>query len=299
MTEVQREADPADSCEAAYQELHVVFSPSTAGALKRALQGSGSNRKAAVVTFDDIFSVGPLTRLHEESDRKNRREWLSDHLNPGHDDDLEEYGVDFEQAVREIQDRNDAIPITIWYGDNAHEQAGLRFVLFLLRNSRNPVKLIDATKRTEQTFNTRNTRIDDRHTGEISPKKWALRLNEASSLRTCSPEEKRRLADEWLHLSEQPSLLRGWKDSRFLHMEEDAFDSDIIDALRDLQRRKGHDEYIHAARVIGEVLGRLDQYVGDGYLEYRLRTLIYKGVLEIKGVPRAMRYYRVRLKNAR
>ncbi|WP_083930213.1 DUF3658 domain-containing protein [Paenibacillus sanguinis] len=35
---------------------------------------------------------------------------------------------------------------------------------------------------------------------------------------------------------------------------------------------------------------------GDAYFEYRLRTLVYDGVLEIKGFPTAMRYYSVRRK---
>lgn len=49
-----------------------------------------------------------------------------------------------------------------------------------------------------------------------------------------------------------------------------------------------------SARVIGEAIGYCDQYIGDAYFEYRLRELIYSGRVQIKGVPRAMRYYSVR-----
>ncbi|WHY67808.1 DUF3658 domain-containing protein [Neobacillus sp. SuZ13] len=32
------------------------------------------------------------------------------------------------------------------------------------------------------------------------------------------------------------------------------------------------------------------------YIEYRIRYLIYKGFLELKGIPRSMRHYRVKLR---
>lgn len=51
-----------------------------------------------------------------------------------------------------------------------------------------------------------------------------------------------------------------------------------------------------SARLIGEVIGHLDQYMGDAFFEYRLRKLIEKGVFEMEGNLKAMRYYSVRLK---
>jgi len=51
-----------------------------------------------------------------------------------------------------------------------------------------------------------------------------------------------------------------------------------------------------SARLIGEVIGNVDQYIGDGFVEYRVRLLIMNGIFEIKGVPKAMRYYSVKLK---
>jgi len=51
-----------------------------------------------------------------------------------------------------------------------------------------------------------------------------------------------------------------------------------------------------SARLIGEVIGYLDQYISDEYFEYRVRHLITNGIFEIEGVPRAMRFYSVKLK---
>ncbi len=52
-----------------------------------------------------------------------------------------------------------------------------------------------------------------------------------------------------------------------------------------------------SARLIGEVIGYLDQYIGDEYFEYRVRHLIMNGVFEIEGIPKAMWFYSVKLKN--
>jgi len=49
------------------------------------------------------------------------------------------------------------------------------------------------------------------------------------------------------------------------------------------------------AKIIGEVLGLLEGSVFDAFLEYRIRELVYNGVLEIKGIPKDMRSYSVRL----
>ena len=38
-----------------------------------------------------------------------------------------------------------------------------------------------------------------------------------------------------------------------------------------------------SARLIGEVLGHLNQYVGDDFIEYRVRTLVRQGIFEVKG----------------
>ncbi|MGN7384043.1 DUF3658 domain-containing protein [Paenibacillus sp. SAFN-117] len=43
--------------------------------------------------------------------------------------------------------------------------------------------------------------------------------------------------------------------------------------------------FLKSARLIGEAIGYCEQDIGDSFFEYRLRELIYEGVLEIKGVP--------------
>ncbi|WP_429469390.1 DUF3658 domain-containing protein [Neobacillus sp. B4I6] len=40
----------------------------------------------------------------------------------------------------------------------------------------------------------------------------------------------------------------------------------------------------------------MEEMVGDFYLEYRIRHLIYSGFLELKRIPRSIRFYSVKLR---
>lgn len=46
-----------------------------------------------------------------------------------------------------------------------------------------------------------------------------------------------------------------------------------------------------------DVFGHLEQYVGDEFLEYRLRRLIEKGIFEMEGSLKAMRCYSIKLRS--
>lgn len=50
-----------------------------------------------------------------------------------------------------------------------------------------------------------------------------------------------------------------------------------------------------SARLIGEIIGHLNQKISDEFFEYRLIQLVLNGVFEIEGVPKAMRFYSVKL----
>ncbi|WP_188737858.1 DUF3658 domain-containing protein [Oceanobacillus neutriphilus] len=63
-----------------------------------------------------------------------------------------------------------------------------------------------------------------------------------------------------------------------------------------MHREQDSTEFIPSARLIGEVIGYLGQYISDVYVEFRVRYLIENGIFEIKGVPKAMRFYSVKLK---
>lgn len=73
-----------------------------------------------------------------------RNEWFYEHINLEQDD--YEYENEFANTLWEIEDIPKQVPIYIWYGNNADEQTGLRFLLYLLRDKTNDVYLINSTE---------------------------------------------------------------------------------------------------------------------------------------------------------
>ena len=104
----------------------------------------------------------------------------------------------------------------------------------------------------------------------------------------------------WLALADSKETLRIWRNGRIKSVREDYYDQYMINMAKKLQiereRVQEPEKFMKSARLIGEVIGHLDQYMGDGFFEYRLRKLIGKGVFEMEGNLKAMRYYGVRLK---
>ncbi|WP_245959384.1 DUF3658 domain-containing protein [Neobacillus piezotolerans] len=70
----------------------------------------------------------------------------------------------------------------------------------------------------------------------------------------------------------------------------------LIRIAEELNRKKLKKGFSMAARIIGEAIGQIEEYVGDSFLEYRLRHLIAEGVFEVQGSTKAMRYYSVKLR---
>lgn len=283
--------DPVPAC----THVHIVIGDSFAGSMKYALKELGWAEPHKVITLRENYAIGPLAGLDSPEGRVARRVWFRDHITDSLEDDTaveEEHG--------ELLDKLSQIPeqatITVWTSSNACEQVGMRHTLHLLQSKRNTLAVYDACSICEELYNRPDARIEYRHSGEIPPDKLQgalLRMEDSSTL---SNADLMRLVREWQAISEQTETLRIWQDGAVLGVPADFFDSYLLDKLDKLKPPAGDHGFVKAARLIGEALGYCDQYVGDSYFEYRLRELIYSGVLEIKGLPAAMRFYSVRRK---
>lgn len=275
--------------EKCYSIVHLVCGESAASSLRK---GLGTEHK--VIGIPDFFAVGPIWQLHQENGRKYRYDWLKDHLNYP-DDYLEnEYEDRFLETLDDIERLDKQVPIVIWTAENANEQTGLRYLLYLLRNKNNEIYLINTTLAFQVLFNSVEYGVLDIHSGEVSPEKFK-KIYEEKLSEPISIAHRRNLEEEWLALSESRELVRIWENNQIRSVAEDYFDKFIVDAARKLHREQIKHDFIKAARLIGEVYGKY-HYIGDAFIEYRVRSLIYKGVFEIKGVPKGMRYYSVKLK---
>lgn len=187
------------------------------------------------------------------------------------------------------------IPIIIWTGENAEEQTAMRYFMYLLKEKPNDVLLINTLVAHRELFAT-NDHQHYHHTAMFYPEKLK-EMYEKNVAKLLSPSERSHFQDEWMALSESKAVLQIWQNREITFVNEDHFDLLIISTIQKLHKEQGYRDFILAAQIIGEVLGLLDGSVFDAFLEYRIRKLVYNGVLEIKGIPKDMRSYSVRVKN--
>lgn len=281
-----------------FQKVHILFGLSGAGSLKMALKEIGVYQVEKVISFWDIFSIGPIERLHESDGQEARFQWMKNVMND-EDDDFQDYQQGFYNTVNQINSVPDNVPITLWVADNTHEQTGLRYVLYLLRNKTNEIKVINATKAHAEHFNRPDIQYTVLQTGEMFPEQLQV-IYEKGQPKFLSKYERKELETEWMALADTKETLRIWRNGKIRNVKEDYYDQYMINMAKKLQikreQAKEPEPFMKSARLIGEVIGHLDQYIGDAFFEYRLRELIEKGVFEMEGNLKAMRYYSVRLK---
>ncbi|QED49970.1 DUF1835 domain-containing protein [Cytobacillus dafuensis] len=290
ITKERSESKQADTC----QMIHILFGGSPAGSLKVALKEMGVFEKEKVYSFWNIFSVGPIWQLHEEIGIGARFTWMKESLKDKHEE-LREYLQRFHQTVHQILSIPKDVPITLWTAENAHEQTGLRFVLHLLKDKPNEIKVINTSLAYAEHFNRADIKYTVLHSGEIPPEKLQTIYEHSKQKHSLSNLEREQYEQEWLHLSDNRESLRIWRNGRIQSVCIDYYDQYIINLAKKLQRERESEEFMKSARLIGEALGHLDQYIGDEFLEYRVRKLIENGVFEMEGNLKAMRYYGVKL----
>ena len=273
--------------------IHIVFGASASGSLKVVLKEMGLDKKEKVISFWDIFSIGPVWRLHEEIGEEARFKWMKNCISAEYDE-YPDYKQRFKKAINGISSIPEGVHITIWTSDSAHEQTGLRFVLYLLKEKNIDITLINTTEAYEELFQVKKVKYTPLHTGEIPTEKLQIIYKQGHG-KFFTDHDREDLEKDWLSLSESQETLRIWRNGKIQSVPEDYYDEFIIKRAKKLHSQQKIKDFMKSARLIGEVLGHLDQYVGDEFLEYRLKKLIREGVFESEGSLEAMRFYSVKL----
>ncbi|TKC18938.1 DUF1835 domain-containing protein [Robertmurraya kyonggiensis] len=260
--------------------VHVVSTESAAGSLR-----FGLPRPRMVIGYPDSLANGPILNLHTEVGLSYRIEWLYENINSEQEDHLFENQI--MNTLREIEDIALDAPVYIWYGNNAMEQVGLRFFLYQLREKNNKIFLINSTEfnenAVEPVFYTSQMETDD------------LRVIFEKDKKPLTEKERAQYQKEWEQLSETKEVLRIWEDSQIKSVPEDYYDSFIIETLRNMHIQQDQKDFIKTGSLIGEILDSHIQ-IDIFFLEYRIRHLVYNGVFELKGIPKSMRHYRVKIR---
>ncbi|MBB2480824.1 DUF1835 domain-containing protein [Bacillus sp. APMAM] len=269
---------------------HLISSESAAGSLRVGLE-----RPKTVIGFPGFANIGPILNLEGNTGRTNRYEWFLENINFPFEDAW--YENHFSNTLYEIEDIPEHAPIHIWYANNAEEQTFLRFVLYLLKNKQNDVFLHNSFELyLAYKIPPENVEYYSIHSGGISPEHFKFIFQKEKTAAPLSLEEREKFHQEWEELSKTTGVLRVWIDEKVQTVPEDYFDTFILNSLKELHREKGEDEFIKTNRLIGYMLGELEEPIGDSFLEYRIRHLIYSGKFDLKGIPKSMHHYSVRLR---
>ncbi|SFA70899.1 MULTISPECIES: DUF1835 domain-containing protein [unclassified Bacillus (in: firmicutes)] len=278
--------------------VHILFGASGTASLKYMFRETDSSESNQVIGFHDNLVVGPLWNLHKPEGLVNRQNWLIQHLPIVLGDDFFEksYQEEFMKCVHQVNSVTEETPITIWCTNNASEQAGIRLIMYLLRDQSNPIRILNVKPIFDRLFNTGKYKMDIRSVGEVNPDKLELIYKEAACIDPVNETEKISLMKEWGVLSSSKELLRIWWKNQIKEVPVDYFDDYLYEIVLKVHGKRKQKEFIRAPRIIGEAIGYLNHDVGDQFLEYRLRELVSQGLLEVEGSFKGMPFYSVRAK---
>ena len=274
----QRSGSHYESITPSSQMVHITCSESAAGSLRVALAPPRH-----IIAFPDDLSIGPVCQLEAKLGQAFRKEWLFENINNEQDDHVE--FNKFVNTLREIDDIPAHIPIYIWVGNNANEQCLLRFFLYLLNDKANEIYLMQTSE---------HNKYGD--TGHLS----SLQLSQLfmnSEIKPLTVQARLSLQKEWEHLSQTKNVLRRWVNGEIISVSEDYFDALIINTITKLHKEQTMKDFIKTGTVIAELISQMDECPNLFYLEYRIRLLVYNGALALKGIPKSMRHYSVKLRD--
>lgn len=244
---------------------HIVFGISAGTLIKHTLQNDNQH----FIIFDDILSIGPIDGLHDDDGIERRWDWLrSNNM-------MEESSERCERFKQNIQKLNllEDDEVVIWYADNAAERIGLWYVMSYLMNHK--VTAINISEMIHR-INHSNKTFDILYSGEVNMQQ----VQEIYALKR-----------EWLTSERKMSLIHDYKNiergtlrvivsAAVAAVSENYFDDEILETVRRLT--VGEDSVL-MTRVVGEMLGLMNDYVGDEFIKYRIFELVKMKKLTVCG----------------
>ena len=270
--------------------VHIVSSESAAGTVRVGLQ-----HPKTVIGFTEFLAIGPIWKLHEKKGQVYRNEWLFDHINSEQDEFEGENK--FRNMLREIEDIPETLPIYIWYGNDASEQTFLRFILYILRHKANVIYLMNFVELYEKYITTKDAQYEFLYTSHLASQDVRVLFEKRGEVKALNEAELYQYHKEWETLSQAMGVLRIFRDNEIMEVKQNQYDSLILNTIKKLHDAQEQKDFIKTGSVIGEVLENRKEFKHADYLEYRIRDLIYTGFLELKGVPKSMSHYRVKLRS--
>ncbi|MCK9859893.1 DUF1835 domain-containing protein [Paenibacillus sp. ATY16] len=272
------------------RHVHIVFSLSDAGSLKVALSEAGRRHENKVVAFNDLFSIGPIKHLEQPEGQRNRQRWMLDRFSPFRVLNDRNRESQLDHMIEEIKAIPEEKCVIVWCSDNSHDQTGLRLVMHLLRNRQQPVQLVNFTE------SLRDMTIPPIAQAYVDREVYRDMVSNYENARMLTSRERQQYMSEWEELSNSDYELRLWQGGEIKGSEIEAIDGIIVSAAVTAVQECGDEEgFVKAGTVVAKVFEHVNQVIGDGFIEYRMWSLISNGVFEFRGLPGALYQYSLRL----
>ncbi|RFU60921.1 DUF1835 domain-containing protein [Peribacillus glennii] len=97
-----------------------------------------------IIAFHDNFSIAPIYSLDSEKGQTDRIDWLKNNLTNEYE--VEFYKESFPRVIAQLSSIPENVPIHIWVSENAHEHTALLFTMYLLREQKINISIIDTAK---------------------------------------------------------------------------------------------------------------------------------------------------------
>lgn len=274
--------------------IHISFGDSAYGNLKNILQKNHDYKNEKIICINEDFSIGPIYKLESNEGMQKRKQWLKElltNVGPASDTDYLDW---IEMSLRNNLQIAKEIPsnskIILWHGDNPSDVIGLRFVAFLLQNKNIQFEEVNVTEYSHhieyKVFDLQNKEVPYviRSLGAIPPK---LILDALQMKKSMSHTKIEGLINDWEKCSQSKDILRILLDGKVVTVSEDYYDASILENTSN--------EYQKPSRIVGEVMGKSDQSIGDTYLAFRVYQLIQQGKLSYQGNLESLREFEIRL----
>ncbi len=259
---------------------HIVFSDASKGVLGFYLRTNDTTFDGKILGIREDYSIGPIYKIGTKEGMKKRIDWLTEMLDKVA---LKEYFDSIDEDLYAVYDEiiniKEDTKVIVWHAQNTSDQIGLRFVMKHLKSK--DVHEVNVSKERIEEENG-NTFMPS-SLGQCQPKSVAIFANQ---LEKVSDERRETLSKEWDKLKLSQDLLHVLVDDKIIGVKESYFDHDLLNNCTK--------SYKKAAQIVGETMGELGHYIGDTYLDYRLRVLIDEEKIAYQGNLEMLREFEIR-----
>jgi hypothetical protein len=279
--------------EAGQNHIYLLFGLSEAGSMKVALSRLGTCHLIKVLSFNEMFSAGPLHNLHNEEEYNTRGLWFLErfpdqgyYLNPQHKLDT------MIQTLKEIPaDKK----ITIWCGDNSRDQTGLRFALSVLSERRQPIHLINPFEAYSEIVKQYEVGLHPRALGQLPNEAMQTIIKLTEDTPPICSAQRKQYELEWQELCITEDMLRVWSNGQLTNVPEDYYDEDLLSLILQLQQCEEGEHFVNAGLIVSTIIEQWNLCTDISFIEYRFWRLISEGKLLFKGIPYMMHLYSLRV----